>query len=261
MKLDNLEQFVTDHKNDFDKVKAPEHAWSGIQSVLDSDKHKKKGLDSFEAFIKDHSAEFNLKKAPMHSWDGIQNQLEENKDALETYVENNKSDFDVAKVRPRVWNEIEKEFDKENKKRRTARIFKWSRIAAAACFLFIVGTFIGSQYFGSNSNEDGNANISGQIPQYEEMNKYYQGRIDNKLIQLAGYNINNEEVNDDLKKLDEVFEELKGELINSEHENNEALINAMLKNYETKISILEQVLEKVRSSQPSKNLENENIKI
>ena len=260
MKLDNLEKFISDHKKDFDMVKAPKGAWSSIQLALDAD--EKETSDPLERYIKENRSGFDLQKAPSLVWANLQPNLEEiGNDALENFIANNKSDFDSASVHPRVWNEIEKEFGREKRKLRTARLFRISKIAAAACFLLITGTFIGSQFFNSNAQNEARENISGQIPQYEEMDKYYQGRIDNKLIQLAGYNINNEEVNDDLKKLDEVFEELKGELMNSEHENNEALINAMLKNYETKISILEQVLQKVQSGQSSKNLKNENIKI
>lgn len=259
MEFDNLEQFILDNKAAFDQAKAPKETWEKINTSLVSSASE---LDALESFVKENRAGLDIKKTPDHLWSSIENSLgETQQDPLEELVTANKNAFNTAQVNPRVWNEIEKEFKEDKRKQRTAFIFKISKFAAAACFLLIVGAFIGGQYFSNGNNDDSNAAINSQIPQYDEMNQYYQGRIDNKLIQLAGYNINDEEVNDDLKKLDDVFEELKMELLSSEHENNEALINAMLKNYETKISILEKVLEKVHSSQHSKNLKDETIKI
>ena len=258
MEFDNLEQFILNSKAAFDQAKAPAEAWDKINASLVA---TESDVDDLESFIKENRAAFDINKTPDHVWSGIENSMEnEKQDSLEVFVTKNKDTFNTAQVNPRVWNEIEKVFEGDKKKQRRAFIFKISRFAAAACFLLIVGAFIGGQYF-SNGNEGGANAINSQIPQYDEMNQYYQGKIDNKLTQLAGYNINDEEVNHDLKKLDDVFEELKGELLSSEHENNEALINAMLKNYETKISILEKVLEKVQSSQRSKNLKDETIKI
>jgi hypothetical protein len=258
MEFDNLEQFILNNKAAFDQAKAPAEAWDKINASLVA---TESDVDDLESFIKENRAAFDINKTPDHVWSGIENSMEnEKQDSLEVFVTKNKDTFNTAQVNPRVWNEIEKVFEGDKKKQRRAFIFKISRFAAAACFLLIVGAFIGGQYF-SNGNEGGANAINSQIPQYDEMNQYYQGKIDNKLTQLAGYNINDEEVNHDLKKLDDVFEELKGELLSSEHENNEALINAMLKNYETKISILEKVLEKVQSSQRSKNLKDETIKI
>jgi len=258
MEFDILEKFILDNKAAFDQAQAPVEAWDKINASLDATESE---MDDLESFVKENRSAFDINKTPEHLWSSIQNSMEnEEQDSLEVFVTNNKDGFNTAQVNPIVWNEIEKVFEGDKRKQRRAYIFKISRFAAAACFLLIAGAFIGGQYFYNGNEGDANG-ISSQIPQYDEMNHYYQGKIDNKLTQLAGYNINDEEVNHDLKKLDDVFEELKVELLSSEHENNEALINAMLKNYETKISILEKVLEKVQSSQRSKNLKDETIKI
>ncbi|MEL6986713.1 MAG: hypothetical protein AAGK97_02695 [Bacteroidota bacterium] len=256
--LDSLESFVISNKASFDMVQPNEKVWNKIEQAIDEDANL--ASDSLESFVKENRAALNAAKVHPHAWSFIDKALDESPSCeIENFVQNNRTSFDSQKAHPRVWNEIEKSIIGEAKIIKRAKLFKFIRLAAAACFLLIAGGFFGLTLFGNDENP--NDKLNAQIPQYEEMNEYYQNKIDNQLLQLANYNINDEEVNHDLKQLDEVFEELKTELINSEHENNEALINAMLKNYQTKISILEQVLQKVHTGESDKKLKDETIKI
>jgi len=65
-------------------------------------------------------------------------------------------------------------------------------------------------------------------------------------------------VRPDLQQLDEMFKELTQELENAPKGTEEAIINAMIKNYQAKVDILNRVLEKVEAvNAPQKTTEDE----
>ena len=51
-----------------------------------------------------------------------------------------------------------------------------------------------------------------------------------------------QEVSDDLSQLDAVYNELKTELLQSPNQDNSAIIQAMIENYQLRISLLEKIL-------------------
>ena len=51
-------------------------------------------------------------------------------------------------------------------------------------------------------------------------------------------------IESDLKQLDEIYNQLRQEMIQSNYTNTEVMINAMIKNQKTKIEILENILSK-----------------
>ncbi|MBL0024711.1 MAG: hypothetical protein IPO98_06650 [Saprospiraceae bacterium] len=62
-------------------------------------------------------------------------------------------------------------------------------------------------------------------------------------------------VTQDLKQLDEVYLQLKEEIISSGYSNSDILIQAMIKNYRTKVDILENILNK------QNQIKNENLSL
>lgn len=210
--------------------------------------------DKLENFISSNRASFDLAKAPRSIWKSIDEQIKstDEADLLEGFVLGNRSAIENRKAPPSIWNEIEKDLERDDRRANRAKIFRISRMAAAACFLLIVGTLFGIQY-NKNQGSDTESALNEMLPQYQEMNDFYQGKIDQRLIQLANHNVDQNQVDQDLQQLDDVFEELKLELLSSDHKNNEAIINAMLKNYQTKVSILERVLDKVQTNTKKDN--------
>jgi len=117
----------------------------------------------------------------------------------------------------------------------------------------------GQIFFGKNYSSDASTNkqvVSLQeiSPEYGEMESKDQKEINQKHARLASYDYD-ESINDDLMDLDMTLEELRKELINVPKGSEEQIVEAMIRNYETKIRILEIVLEKIDQSKKSQNNE------
>jgi len=63
-------------------------------------------------------------------------------------------------------------------------------------------------------------------------------------------------IEQDLEQLDEVYQELREELINAEVKNQDVIINAMIKNYKVKIGMLKRILEKTNEKEFIKEINN-----
>ncbi len=125
-------------------------------------------------------------------------------------------------------------------------------MAAAVAFLLIAGGVIGSQLANSSKDEKSLADIS---PQHAQMEQNFNHEIDDKLAKLATYRQDGF-VKPDLEEIDAVYENLKKELKNAPPGAQDQIIKAMIETYQTKIDILEQVLEKVQTTIPT-NLKTE----
>lgn len=183
------------------------------------------------------------------------------KDNLEQFIKDNRADFDREVPSLKVWAAIDKEIGSEEKpvaKPRTLWRYAW--IAASVTFLLATGTLIGLQL--NNGTESEIASLGDVSTEYAEMEQHYQSQIKEKVAQLASYD-DNASIVDDLSQVDEFMEELKQELQESPKGNEEKIINAMIDNYQTKLDILERVLERIQSTNQEnlKSEENETIDI
>ncbi len=78
---------------------------------------------------------------------------------------------------------------------------------------------------------------------YQETEQYYKQQVNLKFGELKDTNTKSS-VGADLKQLDEIYNQLRQEMIQSNYTNTEVMINAMIKNQKTKIEILENILSK-----------------
>lgn len=166
-------------------------------------------------------------------------------DRLEKFVIRNRTEFDSEVPSLKVWAEIDKQLEQKSAKRIT--LWRSMRVAAAVVILLCAGSFIGNQ-MGDSSNTM--ASSLGEIaPEYAELESYYNSQIDQKIKQLASYR-HEVYVQEDLRQLDEIFTELRTELENAPKGAEKQIIQMMIDNYETKVSILERVLKKIQSTNP-----------
>ncbi len=119
------------------------------------------------------------------------------------------------------------------------------RAIAAALALLITGAGIGS-YF-AQQQAVSIATIEGVMPEYSEMERYYQQQIQEKYQQLAAHD-KTELVAGDLKQLDKVMQELKAELLKAPRGKEEQIVENLIQSYRTKIEILSRVLERMQTS-------------
>ena len=176
------------------------------------------------------------------------------RDNLEKFISENRPDFD-DKIPPKnIWLAIDQQLDQKSKK--TARLMpmlRYVRIAAAIVLLVGTGIVIGLNLNNSTSRD---LAVEEVFPEYFEAEQFYKKEVKNKMLQLASYS-HDSTINDDLKQLDKIYEELKAELSAAPKDKQEQIINAMITNYRTKLSILERVLDRIKSTN-QKNLNSTN---
>jgi hypothetical protein len=176
-------------------------------------------------------------------------------DKLEKFIKENREDFDFHIPDPQIWNRIERQLDN---KRNHGLILIWStRMAAALIAVLSVGVLIGIQ-ISKQSKTELNYAVSPEMKSFQDTETYYQQQVSLKLDEVKTLQPEST-IENDLKQLDEIYNELKEELIRSNYSNSDMMINAMIKNHKTKVEILESILEKQKQN---KNInENGNISI
>ncbi|MFK8007855.1 MAG: hypothetical protein AB8H03_15860 [Saprospiraceae bacterium] len=172
-------------------------------------------------------------------------------DRLEEFINQNRDQFDDKVPNLKVWANIEKRLDPPQAKR--ISIKRIISIAASVLILLSTGAFLGN-YFTAEVN-DPIADFD-DYPEYGKKEKDFKQKIKNKKAQLASFNYDTS-INDDLVDLDQTLADLRAELEDVPKGSEEQVLQAMLKNYETKVAILEIVLEKIALTQTKRDKKNE----
>jgi hypothetical protein len=182
------------------------------------------------------------------------------RDELENFVLDKREAFDDAIPSLKVWADIDRALNKPSVSQPLTfqRFFK---VAAAVAAILVVGGF-GGNLLTRWQQADSAAIIEKVNPEYLEMEQYYRQQISTKVQQLARYEPNGTFMSD-MKKMDQVMEELKEELCVAPKGQEEEIIATMIQTYQTKVAILERVLEQMRTSkpQPKKTTSNEEVSL
>lgn len=177
------------------------------------------------------------------------------KDQLEDFIKNNRSAFDIDEPSPMVWAGVERSFRRNKLK----KIIRFSGIAASVLILISAGYFMGLRNGNGQINESLFANEV-QYNDFQEAQNFYTKEIDNKMVEVKDLGVESD-VQNDLTQLDEIYNDLKKEMLNAQYKDKELLINLMINNYRTKIEILERIIGKTKNSPQSKTQNNETISI
>ena len=136
------------------------------------------------------------------------------------------------------WDKIAVELPEE----RQTKVFSLKRllsIAASAVVLVSMGVLIGLQLAPKNGGT-----IADIAPEYQEIEQFYSNKVNYQLGQLAKYPASTDPLlQEDLADLDQWLEQLQEELIEVPKSQKEAVINSIIENYKTKLSILESIME------------------
>ncbi len=165
---------------------------------------------------------------------------------LEKFILENRADFDADVPSLNVWANLDRHLDHQ---RPTMRLvwMKRLRAAAAVLVLLMAGGAVGAYLTNQSKSVESLADVS---PEHAEMERYFSSQVQEKLAKLASYKQDGV-VKADIKELDESYEQLRQELQDAPEGAEEKIIQAMIETYQTKINILEQVLEKVESVNPT----------
>ena len=214
--------------------------------------------DKLENFVEQHVHEFDIKVPRKENWSLIEKKMDElhnNTDALAQFVIDNKDSFNNKLPNPNVWSKIDQQLSPTSKVR-SFKLIRYAGIAASIVLLMLASALAGIYFYGEKPTPIVNANltpneateISTELLEFE---KDYKKRVNKKHVQLASYHDNTKAsevlstVNEDLSKVDEILNELRNEFKDAQKGSEKQIINAMIKNYETKLKILEIVLKRI----------------
>lgn len=175
-------------------------------------------------------------------------------DSLEDFIRNNRSELDIDEPSSLIWNEIEGKIPSSNRR----RLYTVLSVAASVMILVVAAYFMGLNSSTSSLDPEVFASAE-QYQEFQEASHYYNTEIDYKIAEAKEVGMDSDVVND-LKQLDEVYNELKEELLTTEYQDKEYLIHLMIKNYKTKISILERIINK-NDNNNYKTTKDETLKI
>jgi hypothetical protein len=167
-------------------------------------------------------------------------------DNLEKFIRENRGDFDTCVPSLNVWANIDQHLDRQRPSGRVVWM-KRLRVAAAVLALLTAGGAAGVYLTNGGKTVESLADVS---PEHAEMERYFSAQVEEKLAKLASYK-QDDMVKADIQELDEAYEQLRLELETAPEGADEKIIQAMIETYQTKISILEQVLEKVENVNPT----------
>lgn len=171
-------------------------------------------------------------------------------DQLEKFILENKEQFSDHLPSPDVWANIEKGLRKEKAKRFS--IVKFLGAGAAAIGLLLMGIWFGINF---KVDDMDRAISNSSFADYKQTEQYYSMQVKSYVQEINKLDTDIK-IEDELKQLDAVYEELRDELINAEIRNQDVIINAMINNYQIKIGMLERILDKTKVKEFHNDLNN-----
>jgi len=182
-------------------------------------------------------------------------------DKLEKYIIENRDEFDDVEPSSELWEKIQKP------ERQRIKVNWRSALMKAAA---IVAIFISSYYFHDfmqNHNQDiTTADAEGHnetLIKLKEASYYYTSQIEDTkqvVFQLIGNDPQlKHDINSELLDLDKTLKELKEDL--KDNVNNEEVVEAMIQNYRLKLTILNDILRQIKSSNKKNKNEYKKVSI
>ena len=153
------------------------------------------------------------------------------KSTLESFIIENREAFDDLKAPSHLWEKIQVVHDPM-----VSSIWKWWAIAASVLTLISMGYILGMR---SQSHPD----IAGW-DEYLETEAYYTTRINQKMDQIKTLDVSTE-VMADIKLLDDVYRDLKTQLMEDPNADAQLLLSAMIKHQQQKLAVMEEILIRV----------------
>ena len=164
-------------------------------------------------------------------------------DDLEKFIQENRAAFDERMPSLKVWASIDKQLAQKPTQQRVS-IFSIVRKVAAVLAIMTMGGLLAIYFLNTQNGEE--KDIAQLHPDFEEIESYYQSAINQKVAQLTSLEYD-PSIQEDLEQLDEFLEELKIALHESPKGKEEEIINAMINNYQTRMKILERVLDQIET--------------
>jgi hypothetical protein len=171
---------------------------------------------------------------------------------MEEFIRNNREAFDVHDAPDKLWAKVEQRL----KNKRRAGFWKlWLQRAAIFILIFSLA-FAVSEYIHTPKSRQTALVVEkdqGMPQEIKETQAYYESEIYSRMNEMkpmfASYPGMEEEVNKDFTRLDSICADLKKDL--KDNVSNQQVLEAMIQNYRTKLSILENLLDELKRKNPS----------
>ena len=150
--------------------------------------------------------------------------------SLEDFIREHRAEFDDLKAPPGVWKRL------DQRQPRVHHLCKWSAVAASALVLISLGYIFGARV---NSVP----NIAGW-KEYQETEQYYESRIQSNMDKIKTMSVSHE-VMADIQVLDDVYRQLRTQLLEDPNADPQVILNAMIKYQRQKLEIMEKILTRV----------------
>jgi hypothetical protein len=167
-------------------------------------------------------------------------------DKLEKFITENREAFDREMPSPRIWAGIEQALEARKPAAKVRPLYRILSAAAAAILLIGLGSLIGVYAYKSMQVRE-MPTLASLAPEYAEAERYYASRVNNRMRELSRLD-QETTVEKDIKQLDDIYAELQRELDLAPKASRDKIIQAMIRNYQIKLDILERVLEKVQTT-------------
>ena len=158
--------------------------------------------------------------------------------SLENFIREHHEDFDDLKAPAGVWERIERSNPQVH------YLWKWSAVAAAALLLISIGYIFGTK---AGMRPD----IAGW-KEYQETEQYYEARIQAKMDKIKTLAVS-DEVMADIQMLDDVYQQLRTQLMEDPNADTQILLTAMIRHQQQKLEIMEKILSRVDKYKTNKN--------
>ena len=176
------------------------------------------------------------------------------KDRLEQKIRDNKQEFDFLEPDAHLWDNISGQLETEN----ATRDYSWLWKVAALVFLIsTISLLFIRDFSGEEPSEQFLSDNEGYNSELIEVESYYVQLIAEKRKEIIESDVQNAELLAEIDVLDSMYSELKTDL-KKNHEDTR-LMNAMIRNLQLRVEILNRQINILEHIQTVK--ENENISI
>lgn len=156
--------------------------------------------------------------------------------SLEEFIRENRAELDDLKAPPGLWRRI------DPNPATVSPIWKWTAVAAIGLLLISIGFIVGRQ---AQATPD----IAGW-DEFQATEAYYESRINAKMDRIKTLEVG-EEVLADIQVLDEVYHQLKKQLLEDPNADTQKLLTNMIRHQQQKLEVMERILTHVDKYQPS----------
>lgn len=165
-------------------------------------------------------------------------------DRMEDFVKKHRAAFDEAEPNSGLWDRIAADLDSEEPAvEKPKRNYQWMWKAAAVVFICLTAGLLAERSW--KQSEEVVAEVQEESTDIEEVENYYSGIIEKRKTEIRlvmeRKNVVDEELLSDLDGLDSMYRDLKNEL--QRNQNNEKVVNAMIRNLQLRVEILNKQLE------------------